>query len=162
MNNDNSLVNLAETMTTIDTDAYKVTWLIRRLFRAMAAQADAYLKDSGLTAADRAVMEFLYPDQARTVPDIARCYQVSRQHVQVTANGLLLSGLLRSADNPRHKRSQLLRLSDLGRDTFAEIRSNEATLLDDLFSSVEIADIAATKRTLEALLNRLAQETHHA
>ena len=34
-------------------DAYKVTWLVRRLFRAMAEQADAYLRDSGLTAADQ-------------------------------------------------------------------------------------------------------------
>ena len=74
------------------TEAYKVTWLVRRLFRAMADQADAYLHDAGLAAADRAVMEFLYPDLELTVPDIARRYQVSRQHVQVTANLLLQKG----------------------------------------------------------------------
>ena len=79
---------------TPETDAYKVTWLIRRLFRAMADHADAYLHDAGLTAADRAVLEFLYPDAHLTVPAIARRYQVSRQHVQVTVNRLVQRGLL--------------------------------------------------------------------
>jgi DNA-binding MarR family transcriptional regulator len=144
------------------TDAYKVTWLVRRLFRAMTELADSYLKESGLTAADRAVMEFLFPDQALTVPDIARRYQVTRQHVQVTVNGLLQAGLLRSAENPRHKRSPLLRLSRLGRETFATIRDNESQLLDEWFSDVEIADIATTKRTLETLLHRLKKDTPYA
>jgi len=142
-------------------DAYKVTWLVRRLFRAMAERADAYLRDFGLTAADRAVMEFLFPGEQLSVPDIARRYQVSRQHVQVTVNHLLEQGLLRSGENPRHKRSPLLQLSEPGRDTFAKIRTNESALLDDLFADVEIADLATTKRTLETLLNRMTQETHH-
>jgi DNA-binding MarR family transcriptional regulator len=138
-------------------DAYKVTWLIRRLFRTMAEQADSYLRDSGLTAADRAVMEFLYPDSQLTVPQIARRYQVSRQHVQVTANRLVEEGLLRTHENPQHKRSPLLRLSELGRDTFAEIRRNEDALLDAVYADIEIADIATTRRTLESLLRNLKQ-----
>ena len=140
-------------------DAYKVTWLIRRLFRAMAEKADAYLCESDLTAAERAVMEFLYPDTLLSVPDIARRYQVSRQHVQVTVNRLLELGLLRAGDNPRHKRSSLFSLSEPGRDAFAEIRNNESLLLDELFAEVEIVDLATTKRTLETLLKRITAET---
>ena len=144
------------------TDAYKVTWLIRRLFRAMGETADGYLQDSGLTVADRAVMEFLHPNEQLTVPGIARRYQVSRQHVQVTTNRLLEQGLVRSADNPRHKRSPLMRLSELGRETFAEIRRNESELLETLFADIELADVATTRRTLEALLKKLNSETHYA
>ena len=143
------------------TDAYKVTWLIRRLFRALAETADRYLQDSGLSAADRAVMEFLYPATQLTVPDIARRYQVSRQHVQVTANRLLAQGLIRSVDNPQHKRSPLMRLSGAGRDAFADIRRNESELLNTLFADIELADVATTKRTLEALLNKLNSEKDH-
>lgn len=142
------------------TDAYKTTWLIRRLFRAMTEKADSYLRDSGITAADRAVMEFLYPDSALTVPDIARRYQVSRQHVQMTVNRLLEDGLVSSRDNPQHKRSPLLHLSDLGRDTFEEIRRNENELIEELFSDIEIADVATTKRTLEILLGNFNQGTN--
>ncbi len=140
-----------------DNDAYRVTWLIRRLFRAMADRADGYLGQAGLSAADRAVMELLHPDQRLTVPAIARRYRVSRQHVQATANRLLGKGLLRSIDNPRHKRSPLLRLSATGRETFAGIRRVESGLLDELFADVEIADLATTKRTLDNLLNKLTK-----
>ena len=143
---------------TATNDAYKVTWLVRRLFRAMANKADAYLHDLDLTAADRAVMEFLFPDAQLTVPDIARRYQVSRQHVQVTVNRLLDRGLLRSGDNPSHRRSPLIRLSGAGRSAFTEIRGIESELLDDVFSNVSIADVATTRRTLETLLGKLSKE----
>ena len=144
---------------TATNNAYKVTWLVRRLFRAMANKADAYLHDLDLTAADRAVMEFLFPDAQLTVPDIARRYQVSRQHVQVTVNRLLDRGLLHSGDNPSHRRSPLIRLSRAGRSAFAEIRGIESELLDDVFSNVSTADVATTRRTLETLLGKLSKET---
>jgi DNA-binding MarR family transcriptional regulator len=131
--------------------AYEITWLIRRIFRGMAAAADRYLEESGLSAADRAVMEFLYPDDMLSVPDIARRYQVSRQHVQVTVNGLLQRGLLRSVSNPKHKRSRLIRLSELGRECFAEIRRNEAAAVDGLFAGIADEEITATHQTLQTL-----------
>lgn len=135
--------------------AYETTWLIRRLFRAMAALADAYLHSAGLTAADRAVMEFLFADNKLTVPEIATRYQVSRQHVQVTVNGLLQKGLLEAEANPRHKRSPLMALSDLGRATFAEIRRNETEQLDRLFENVAASDLLTTNTTLRSLYDQL-------
>mgnify|MGYP001820100898 FL=1 len=143
----------------MNAEAYQVTWLIRRLFRAMAEHADRYLRDSGLSAADRAVLEFLYPEEQLTVPDIARRYQVTRQHVQATANRLLDRRLVCAVENPRHKRSSLLQLSDRGRHLFARIRRREQQLLDDLFADIEIADIATTRRTLQRLFDQLQEET---
>lgn len=137
-----------------------MTWLVRRLFRAMAESADTYLNDTGLTAADRAVMEFLYPDTELTVPDIARRYQVSRQHVQVTVNRLLDQELVINVENPRHKRSSLLRLTQNGREKFAAIRRHEGALLDEIFAGLNPEEVAATRRTLETLLGHF-QETHH-
>lgn len=144
----------------IGQDAYTVTWLVRRLFRAMAEAADTYLSDTGLTSADRAVMEFLYPDTELTVPDIARRYQVSRQHVQVTVNRLLDHELLINVENPRHKRSSLLRLTQQGRERFAAIRRHEGALLDEIFTGLNPEEVAATRRTLETLLCHF-QETQH-
>ena len=135
--------------------AYEVTWLIRRLFRAMGAQADDYLADSGLSAADRAVMEFLYPEEALSVPDIARRYDVSRQHIQVIVNGLVTRGLVRSAPNPKHKRSRLIRLSDLGRDSFEEIRRNETAVIQHLFAGIPEDALETTRATLATLLKKL-------
>ena len=141
-----------------DEQAYEVVWLIRRLFRSMAQVADGYLEDSGLTAADRAVMEFLYPEAKLSVPEIATRYDVSRQHVQVTVNRLLQSGLVASLPNPRHKRSPLLALNDLGRETFAEIRRNESRLIALLFSNTKDDDLETTRQTLASIFKRLNLE----
>jgi DNA-binding MarR family transcriptional regulator len=130
---------------------YEVTWLIRRLFRAMAQLADGYLQAHGLSAADRAVLEFLYPDEALSVPEIAVRYQVSRQHIQVTVNALLEDGFLESRPNPRHKRSPLFALSQVGRDLFHRIRAAEAELLETLFADIPADDVECTRRTLQTM-----------
>lgn len=139
-------------------NAYQITWLVRRLFRAMSTRADAYLKPADLTAADRAVMEFLYPDTMLSVPDIARRYKVSRQHVQTTSNGLLQSGLLLSVKNPNHKRSPLMCLSDRGRETFAAIRKTETALLQMMFAELDEDDLQVTSRVLRTLTEKLDKE----
>ena len=135
--------------------AYEVTWLIRRLFRAMSQEADRYLKESGLTAADRAVMEFLYPDEKLTVPAIADRYDVSRQHVQVVANGLQKKGVLLLEPNPNHKRSSLLCLSPNGRELFAIIRKSESAIVNRMFADVSDNDLEISRNTLESLFNKL-------
>ncbi|MDJ0699683.1 MAG: MarR family transcriptional regulator [Woeseiaceae bacterium] len=138
--------------------SYELVWLIRRLFRSMAREADRYLEAIGISVADRAVMEFLYPDKQLSVPEIASRYDVSRQHVQVTANRLLDRGLMNSMPNPRHKRSVLMRLSDTGRAVFAGIRHNEDELLERLFVDVDRQDLEATRQTLRTMLDKLNQE----
>ena len=130
---------------------YEVTWLIRRLFRAMAQLADSYLRAHGLSAADRAVLEFLYPDEALSVPEIAARYQVSRQHIQVTVNALREDGFLESLPNPRHKRSPLIALTPVGHELFRKIRAAEAGLLDELFAGIPADDVECTRRTLAAM-----------
>jgi len=138
---------------------YQVTWLIRRLFRAMGSAADRFLAESGLSAADRAVMEFLYPDRELSVPQIARRYDVSRQHVQVTVNHLLEAGLVESLLNPRHRRSPLFRLSPSGRGRFDRIRRDETVLIDRLFAEVSDRELQAALETLEKMLSSLTTET---
>ena len=134
-----------------DSPQYAITWLIRRLFRAMAQLADTYLRAHGLAAADRAILEFLYPDAELSVPEIATRYQVSRQHVQVTVNALLEDGFLESRPNPRHKRSPLFALTHVGRELFTKIRTAESAVLDTLFTDIPPDDIECTRHTLEAM-----------
>ena len=134
--------------------AYNVTWLVRRLFRAMAARADEYLADAELSAADRAIMEFLYPQRALSVPDIARRYNVSRQHVQVTVNALIAKKLLHSGANPKHKRSRLIQLSEKGRDCFDKIRGHEVAVIEQVFDGIYDDALDTTQATLEALLRK--------
>ena len=136
-------------------DSYQIVWLVRRLFRALGQKSNESLQKFGISAADRAVLEFLYPDGKLSVPDIAACYQVSRQHVQVTVNALLDSKLLMAKDNPRHKRSQLIALTAKGRNLFARIKEQDHEIVEELFSTTSAKARQTTQKTLETLLAQL-------
>ena len=136
--------------------SYEIVWLVRRLFRALAQRSNENLVESGISAADRAVMEFLYPEESLSVPAIASRYQVSRQHVQVTVNSLLDKGLVVTRDNPRHKRSPLITLEPKGRELFARVLEQDRRELDRLLAGVPTADLRTTQRTLNSLLEELS------
>jgi DNA-binding MarR family transcriptional regulator len=136
-------------------ETYEITWLIRRLFRAMAQNANERLSSLNITAADRAVLEFLYPDKELAVPEIASRYQVSRQHVQTTANGLQQKKLLKTKPNPNHKRSSLLALTSKGKKLFAAIRQDDAAALAKAFTGISRHDVKITQNTLALMLERL-------
>jgi DNA-binding MarR family transcriptional regulator len=138
-----------------ESDAYQITWLVRRLFRALSQKAGEQLDELGVSVADRAVMEFLYPEQRLSVPEIAERYQVSRQHIQVTVNTLLDGGLVATRDNPRHKRSPLIVLSRKGRALFEKIRRQEQTVINEMFSDIPGSDRRRTRQVLEKLLSKL-------
>ena len=128
---------------------------LRRLFRALGTQRDETLKRFGLSAAERTVLEFLYPDAALTVPQIARRFQVSRQHIQVNVNSLGDQGLLLQTENPDHARSPLLGLTNKGVTTFAAIEETEKDIIDQLFLAIPAAEKVVTARVLGQILDKL-------
>lgn len=141
-----------------DSDPYQITWLIRRIFRAMGQAADNYLQPLGISVADRAVMEFLYPDKHLSVPQIAEQYHVSRQHVQVTVNSLKERDLVMLKENPMHARSPLVTLSDRGRDLFVEIATRDEAAIRKIFANISDKQCGRTRKTLTRLLNNLTEE----
>lgn len=140
-----------------ENEAYEITWLIRRLFRSMAAHSNESLETFEISAADRAVLEFLYPREALSVPEIAERYDVSRQHVQVTVNRLAVKGLLQTMVNPRHKKSPLISLTKAGTTLFGKVINRDKRTIDRLFSGLPQKNIAVTKRTLASLYERLQE-----
>lgn len=135
---------------------YQIIWLVRRLFRALAQKSNELLAESGISASDRAVLEFLYPDKKLSVPEIAERYQVSRQHIQVTINALLESGLVATEPNPRHKRSPLIALSAEGRNLFEAVLKSDNDVIVELFSNTPAEHIEITRKTLQGLFNQLS------
>ncbi len=133
---------------------YEIIWKVRRLFRTLAEKSDQVLKPLGLTAADRAVLEFLYPDRALTVPQMARRFQVSRQHIQVTANKLKDLGLLMTEENPDHARSNLIRLTEAGQMRFSAIKDLENDIVLEIFEGIQGGEKMIVDRVLESLLKK--------
>jgi DNA-binding MarR family transcriptional regulator len=56
-----------------------------------------------------------------TVPQIAKMRPVSRQRMQRLADELGAEGLVEFIDNPRHRRSKLVRLTDKGNARYREM-----------------------------------------
>ena len=137
-------------------EPYQIIWLIRRLFRALSQKSNENLEGFGISVADRAVMEFLYPDKMLSVPEIAEQYKVSRQHVQSTINSLLASALVVTKENPRHKRSPLMMLNPKGRKLFETVLKKDEEVIEILFSRISQSDIQITQQTLQSLLNELS------
>ena len=140
---------------TPEKEVYQVIWLIRRLFRALAQKSGESLGNFGISVADRAVMEFLYPSKKLSVPEIAEQYKVSRQHVQATVNSLLAHGLVGTQDNPRHKRSPHIVLNAKGRELIDAVFQQDEETIKQLFSHLAIDDVHITRNTLQSLLNKL-------
>ena len=138
-----------------DSDPYQITWLIRRMFRSMGQIADGYLEELGISAAERAVLEFLYPDKKLSVPQIAELYSVSSKHVQVTVNSLLEKSLVSEQINPKHKRSQLIELNDNGRNLFTQVMKKDKEAIQKLFHDVSKSETKRVRVTLEKLLKNV-------
>lgn len=139
----------------VQSEPYQIIWLVRRLFRALSQKGSENLEGLGISVADRAVMEFLYPDSKLSVPEIAESYKVSRQHVQTTVNSLLETGLIETRDNPRHKRSPLIMLNSKGRALFAKVLKKDEAVIKLLFSGITKSQVEITQQTLQSLLDEL-------
>lgn len=90
-----------------------------------------------------------------TVPMAAGRLGTSRQAVQRIANELVDDGLAAFADNPRHRRSPFLRLTDEGRrvlDTITDQAQRRHQALLDQLDGVDLVEIRAGLRHLTAVV----------
>ncbi|MEX0346465.1 MAG: MarR family winged helix-turn-helix transcriptional regulator [Rhizobiaceae bacterium] len=130
---------------------YRLIVEIRGAFHDLAEFSSAANADLAITAAMRAVMEYLDGNGAEAVPNIARAKNVSRQHIQQLADALVETGLAKWKDNPRHKRSALLTLTAEGKKRFAEIRRREARALAEIAAKLDETDIQTASDAVSAL-----------
>ena len=148
-------------MTRLKTDdIYQVIWLIRRSFRLMGVRVDQYLADLNISACDRSVMDYLYPDRKLSVPQIAGLYDVSRQFIQSTVNILQERGIVEFLDNPKHKRSPLISLTPEGTRLYEQIRIRDEAAFSKIFSGISEADNKITYQTLKTLVDNLSSENN--
>jgi DNA-binding MarR family transcriptional regulator len=126
-----------------------LTWEVRRLFRELSQAADNALAPLGITAAERALLEFLAREAAPTsLSEIARKRAVSRQHIHQTLARLDPKWIVR-ADDPDDGRSVVL--SAAGRAFWKRIRAVDRQLMARLDKQVDRADARAAAATLHRL-----------
>lgn len=107
-----------------------------RFFHRLTVVAEDVHHEGELSAGLRGVMRSLDDYGPQTVPQLARMRPVSRQHIQRLVTELIEHGYVEAIANPAHKKSQLVRLSTMGRDRLVSMREREAALLQRLQLSV--------------------------
>ena len=90
-----------------------------------------------------------------TVPEIARMRPVARQHIQKLANQMAAEGLVAFTDNPRHKRSKLVRLTAKGEARFDQLFGAMIDLTERLARDMDPAALRTTAETLADFRARL-------
>lgn len=86
-----------------------------------------------------------------TVPDIARLRPVARQHVQRLADEAAASGLVEFVDNPRHRRSKLVRLSAKGAREYARMSALVLKHCGEAARKLDMGEVARASATLAKL-----------
>ena len=92
----------------------------------------------------------------QTVPQLARARPVSRQRIQQIANEAAVEGLIEFINNPAHKKSKLMQLTDLGRARHKQMVAQFAEVAGSLAEGMRTQDLEVTGRTLNHLRARLA------
>ena len=117
-------------------------------------------KQSGLvTPGGGGIWGFLHSlavDGPQTVPQLAGARPVSRQHIQQIANQAEAHGLIAFIDNPAHKKSKLVSLTDAGRARHQQMTARFAEMAGKLAEGMSTQDLEVTGRTLNHLRSRLA------
>ncbi len=132
---------------------YQVARSVRSLFHKLGAAATALHADTGISVGMRAVLESLINDGARTVPQLARARPVSRQHIQALVNDLLAQGHVAYINNPAHKRSKLVELTENGRKAFSSLRQRERAAFARLRLDIDTDGLEDANRVLSRLVD---------
>jgi DNA-binding MarR family transcriptional regulator len=89
-----------------------------------------------------------------TVPQIAQMRPTSRQRMQRLADELAAEGFVEFIDNPRHRRSKLVRLTPKGEARYDEMSTRLLSIASTMGVALGEADI---RRTIE-IVRQLSEE----
>lgn len=132
-----------------------LTQAVRGVFNRLKALGDELHGDLDVTTAMRAVMETLSDAGPMTVPQIAKLKGVTRQHIQLLADALVEGGFASVKENPAHRRSSLITLTEKGRRAFAKMRAREAPLIEELSGEFEAQELERATAVLTRLIARI-------
>ena len=90
-----------------------------------------------------------------TVPEIARLRPTSRQRMQRLADELAAEGLVEFIDNPKHRRSKLVRLTRKGVRSYRQLNVRLLEIASTMGADLSEADI----RKCFEIMRRLSDET---
>jgi DNA-binding MarR family transcriptional regulator len=131
----------------------------RGFFHDLEEVSARILARHGLTPQERSLLMTLRKLRQATVPGLARKREVSRQYVQVTMNALAKRGLVDFRENPDHKRSRLLVLTDRGEALILAVMSREGEALQRVAAGLLPDEVKEAVGVLESARKGLRGES---
>jgi DNA-binding MarR family transcriptional regulator len=121
---------------------------------------DLLARDEGLSSARWQVLGAIaLAGRPLTVPQIARRMGLTRQSVHATAGRLVADDLLQFLPNADHQRSQLLRLTEVGRAKYRAMERRQGAWVSRLTKGLGVSNLQTTARTLRELCRRLETDS---
>lgn len=143
-------------------DGDVATEVILSTFRAnglLVAGGDVLSASEDLTSARWQVLGAIaLAGRPLTVPQIARRMGLTRQSVHATVNRLVADRLVELAPNVDHRRSRLVRLTELGERRYASLDRRQAAWVNGLADGIGRTELETTARVLGELCRRLEAE----
>lgn len=133
----------------------EVYLLVGPLYRRVLRAVEENERIEGVSVGVRAVLDLLARNGPLTVPQMGRAQSLSRQFVQRMVNDATASGLVELADNPAHRRSRLVRLTERGSTAIAAVTAREHDLLSQVGGGLTGPDVDACVRVLDRMLAAL-------
>ena len=138
-----------------------ITELILTIFRANARllrAGDDLVRDFGITSARWQVLGAINV-QPKTVAQIARDYELSRQGVLWIVQSMIKDGLLELIRNPDHRRAKLVRHTDHGKKVWNEVTLLQIRWSNALGENFNQDDVEKSISTLVDLCAYMAQDS---
>jgi DNA-binding MarR family transcriptional regulator len=133
----------------------EVYLLVGPLYRRVLRAVEENERIEGVSVGVRAVLDLLARNGPLTVPQMGRAQSLSRQFVQRMVNDATASGLVELADNPAHRRSRLVRLTERGSAAIAAVTAREHGLLSQVGGGLTGPEVDACVRVLDRMLAAL-------
>ena len=128
---------------------------IFRLNGLLIAEGDAMTEKLGLTHARWKVIGAVALSQnGLTVPGIARVLGQSRQAVQRITDVMVKDGLLEYTENPKHKRSVLVLLSQHGKNVYSTLREVQDPWALDATGEIPSEELETALRLIQRLIKK--------
>jgi DNA-binding MarR family transcriptional regulator len=133
--------------TSVQTLLDQIHWLSAELKRRAAASPD----QDKLLLATRGVLEILANKGDQSVPAVAHARNTTRQNIQIIANRLAELGVVEFVANPRHKRSDLLHMTEKGSALLSSSAAQQAAFVENLAAGLRKPEVDIALQCLAEL-----------
>ncbi|GAB2626560.1 hypothetical protein GCM10009696_35520 [Kocuria himachalensis] len=130
----------------------QVYLVVGPLYRKVSRAVEREQPVMGMSVGVRAVLEQAQREGDLTVPTIATAQELSRQFVQRMVHEARDAGFVELVDNPRHRRSPLIRLTPEGHRAITAVTDREHHLMTRVVGDLTDADIDTTLHVLRSML----------